>query len=106
MKMVPLIELPGNIRILSDSLNWVLQVGSKNNRTYFHTLDDLCDELLDLKIRTGLGDVSTKGVSLVDIVEVIREARESVRGDLDRIQFVLKKADRRRASGELFENGG
>jgi|SaaInlStandDraft_5_1057022.scaffolds.fasta_scaffold55291_2 hypothetical protein len=102
MKLKLILELPEKIKIYAEKLNWVLEIGNKNNRRYFHSLDQLCDELFDLRLSHKIIDKSSLKTT-GEISRVVGSARKQVREDIEQLKDVWNKADRERQ--ERFGNG-
>ena len=93
MRLTQIIKLPGGIKIQCDRLNWVLEDGDKNNRCYFVSLDELCDELLELRIKE---ETKKTRKGLESLREAVWNARVAVREDMERLQTIMTNADRAR----------
>ena len=90
MKLNLVLELNNNIKIFADKLNWVLQVDNTNNRSYYTTLDELCDDLLEVHLTKKLSHIQQRDISLV--IKSIGDAREAVRNDLERLEKLMTNA--------------
>ena len=94
MKLELVTKLPGKIKIYRDLRNWVLEVGGVNNRFYFPELDQLCDELLNLRLKMTASDSRQIKTDLRSMIDAIESARESARRDIAQLQKVVTKCDR------------
>lgn len=103
MKFDQVLELPGNIKIFCNKLNWVLQVGGVNSRSYFPSLDDLCDELLEIRLRMKALKARKVKKDVRLIIKAVRDAREATRKDIDLIKNRLIEADVVRRAGLLMK---
>ena len=97
MKFHLVLKLRHNIKIFADKLNWVLEVDSPNNRFYYSTLDELCDDLLEIRITKKLSKNQQKDIAQLSIT--IGDIRESVRDDLERLEKLMTNADTLRKKG-------
>lgn len=97
MKFHLVLKLKHNIRIFTDKLNWVLEVDSPNNRFYYSTLDELCDDLLEIRLTKKLSKNEQKDIA--QLTKTIRDVRESVRDDIERLEKLMTNADTLREKG-------
>jgi hypothetical protein len=101
MKYKLVTELSEGIKIYCDQLNWILEVRSKDNRSYFPYLELLLDELLDLHILKKASSTSQIGKDIKSLINVVQDAREATRKDIELIQKTLTSADIARKKGEF-----
>lgn len=100
MKFKTLIKLSNGKKIQYDKFNWVFDTGDKNNKHYYHTLDELLDDVLETEV---LSKVCTSG-ELKDFKSVrslIWKARETTRNDIEAIEKMLTSADMAKKRGEI-----
>lgn len=98
MRFKTFLELPNNIAILCDRHNWVLENGDKNNRSYYPTLDELLDDLLETRITSNaLSNETVENIS--SIVDLIETTRIEVGEDIEAIEKLLTNADAKRLKG-------
>lgn len=93
MKLTLIATLPGKIKIYQDLRNWVLDVSGVNNRFYFPELDQLCDELLNLRLKATASESKRIKTDLKSLIDAIEDAREAVSRDIDQLQKVVTKSD-------------
>lgn len=101
MKLQLALALPGGIKIYCNPLNWVLDCGDKNNRWYFASLDELCDELFEQRLKIAATEARRLKTEIHSLAESVRDAREATRNDLERLEKVLTDADRARERGDF-----
>jgi len=100
MKYTLLLNLPGKTKILFNRRNWVVQRGSINNRTYFSSLEEVCDELFDERFRAKAHEVRRVKNFLRSIQKIAEEARQTAHNDL----VSILKAVREREDGDFPED--
>ena len=91
------LKLRDNIQVFADKRNWVLQVNDTNNRSYYHTLDELCDDLLEIRLTKKLSKKECRDIS--SITKSVRDVREEIRNDLECLESVMTNADTARKKG-------
>ncbi len=100
MKFNKFLELPNNLKIFCNRNNWVLDSGDKNNRFYYHSLDELLDDLLEIHMTSNaLSSETMENIS--SIVDLIETSRVQVREDIEAVKNLLTDADTRRLKGEF-----
>ncbi|MFC1627335.1 hypothetical protein ACFL18_02155 [Patescibacteria group bacterium] len=93
MNFKEILKLEGNIKILVNRRNWVLQQGSDNNRWYYPTLDYLCDDLLEIRLKTQVIKARKVKSDIRELIKAVRDTRGLVRKDLEAIQSIVKKPE-------------
>jgi len=99
MKLNQAIELRCKVKIFWDARNWVLQIGSVNNRFFYCELDDLFEDLLNSRLKSEC--VGIKNIELV--VNAVQDARAQVSNDIEVLKKVMTKRNRDASSKELVK---
>jgi hypothetical protein len=95
MKYTEIIKLSNQVKIYADPLNWVLEIGNKNNRSFFHSIDALCDELFDMRLTQKL----LRGApykTAKEIEKVVGDTRKATREDIEQLKEVWTGAEEAR----------
>lgn len=101
MKLDLVLKLPGNTKIYCNPLNWVLECCGPNNRWYFASLDELCDELFEVRLKMEATKAERLKTSIHSLAEAVRDTREATRDDMERLEKVMTNADRARERGNF-----
>lgn len=101
MKLQLILELSKKIKVYCDHLNWILQVGNVNNRFYYSTLDALCRDLFDQRLKLITFDHPHRK-DIDSLLELVHIARDAVKEDLKRLEKVMINADRARQRGNFW----
>jgi hypothetical protein len=99
MKLNLVLELTKKIKVYANQLNWVLDYGNKNERFYYTTLDELFDDLFEIKLVKRLSINNEVVVDVSTLSDEIKSTRSLIRKDLERFQKLMTKADRARRKG-------
>lgn len=71
-----LIKFSNGVEIRSDSMNWILYSKSPRSYFYFATLEDLVEQLLDMKIKELASEDSKK--TLQSLLSSVNSARQEI----------------------------
>lgn len=99
MSYKEILKLPGQITIFADSRNWVLQQDNINNRKYFPTLDEVCEELFEIRLKTEVEKAKQTKEFARDLLKTIENTRWLMRQDMQAILGAMSNADRRLGKG-------
>ena len=105
MRLDKVLDLPGGIIIWFDKRNWVLEWGGKNNRWYYCSLDELCEGLLEIRLRVGASEARKIKGDVRNLLNMVRDVRELVGEDIVRVFKAGKKADRKLSNEDLVKGG-
>lgn len=93
--MTKILKLPGQITILADRDNWILQQDNVNNRKYFSTLDEVCEELFEIRLKTETAKAKQTKQFARGLLKTIENTRWLMRQDMQAILGAMSKADSR-----------
>jgi len=99
MKLNLVLKLNNNIKIYCNQLNWVLDYGDKNNRFYYSTLDELCDDLLEIRLVKEVTNGGETAKNIHSLIDSVQNARVEIRNDLEHLKKMMINADRARRKG-------
>lgn len=99
MKLNLVLKLTNNIKIFTNQLNWVLDYGNKNERFYYSSLDELFDDLLEIRLVKKLTIKRKTLTNISKLSDEIKDTRKSIREDIERFKNLMSKADTARRKG-------
>ncbi len=100
-----IVDFPGGITISSDPRNWVLSFGSKNDRQYFSTLEDMLEHLIEIRLKTTPIKAKQAKFEIKNLLEIVLAVKELCRDDLAELKKTVTKADMRLRSDDLGGGG-
>lgn len=101
MKLTLITKLSGGIKIFCNRLNWVLDYGDKNNRFYYASLDELLEDLLEIRLKIAASKARKTKTNIRHLIKAVQDLRVSVRKDIEAVLNAVTKADRARRKGKF-----